>query len=110
MTQNSQSDSSKKVLITGATGYIGTQVCAELLKKDYEIHAIVLPNTVNDKLLMEQHELDLMDKQAVSDFFKDNKFEKLIHLAWYVGPKCQISPLNLEWLESSLHLIKTFSY
>lgn len=98
----------KKILVTGATGYIGTNVCEELLKQNYEVHAIVLPHHTDFKLPLILHPLDLMDAAAVSNFFKQHSFEKLIHLAWYVGPKCQISPLNIEWLRSSLHLIKTF--
>lgn len=98
----------KKILVTGASGYIGTQICSELLKNGYDIHALVYPEVSQSLNDITQYSLDLMNKEAVSDFFKNNSFEKMIHLAWYVGPKCQISPLNIEWLEASLHLIKTF--
>ena len=98
----------KRILVTGATGYIGTHLCKELIKKNYEIHAVVLPGKHQAVANIVFHELDLMDKQAVTAFLQNNSFEQLIHLAWYVGPKCQISPLNIEWMESSLHLIKTF--
>lgn len=98
----------KKVLVTGATGYIGQNLCKELIKANYEVHAIVLPHKHAPVANILFHELDLMDKNAVTAFLQNNSFEKLIHLAWYVGPKCQISPLNIDWLESSLHLIKTF--
>lgn len=97
----------KKVLVTGATGYIGTNVCKTLLQKGYEIHSIVHSND-NCDINMHKYKLDLLDKNAVTEFFRENKFKKLIHLAWYVGPKCQIHPINFDWLESSLHLIKTF--
>lgn len=98
----------KKILVTGATGYIGTQICSELMKNGYDIHALVYPEISQNLNSITQYPLDLMNKGAITDFFKNNSFEKMIHLAWYVGPKCQISPLNIEWLEASLHLIKTF--
>ncbi len=103
------SSSYKQVLVTGALGYIGRHLCEQLLQKNYQIHAIVRPGTVTEnKPGFTIYPLDLTDKEKVSAFLKTHPFEKLIHLAWYVGPKCQISPINIDCLESSLHLIKTF--
>lgn len=101
-------NSSKKILVTGAAGYIGSNVCDELIKKGYDVHAMVLSRPIDSSKKITSYKLDLMDREAVSEFLKENKFETIIHLAWYVGPKCQISPINIECLESSLHLIKTF--
>ena len=105
---NHHTDVSKKILITGATGYIGTNLCDALLKKNYDIHALVRSQARNKNPHITVHPLDLMDREKVASFLAQNRFETLVHLAWYVGPKCQISPLNIDWLESSLHLIKTF--
>lgn len=101
-------NSSKKILVTGGAGYIGSNVCDELIKKGYDVHATVLSRPIESSKKITSYKLDLMNRQDVSDFLRDNKFDTIIHLAWYVGPKCQISPLNIEYLESSLHLIKTF--
>lgn len=98
----------KKVLLTGATGFIGSQVTAELLKRGYEVHALVYPPFAPEKPNFVQHEMNLMDTKAVDDFLAQHSFENLIHLAWYVGPKCQTSPLNLDWLTTSINLIKSF--
>lgn len=98
----------EKILITGGTGFIGTQVVRELLERGYEVHSLVYPPFAPEQPNLIQHEMNLMDSAAVDAFLSGNHFEKLIHLAWYVGPKCQTSALNIDWLEVSLHLIKSF--
>lgn len=100
----------KKVLITGGTGFIGSQVVAELLCKGYEVHSLVYPPFAPEQPNLVQHEMNLMDDKAVDAFLAENSFDTLIHLAWYVGPKCQTSALNIDWLEASLHLIKSFHH
>lgn len=98
----------KKVLITGATGFIGSQVTAELLRRGYEIHALVYPSPIPDRPKLVQHEINLLDCKAVESFMADKHFDNLIHLAWYVGPKCHVHDLNMDWLMSSLNLLKCF--
>lgn len=98
----------KKVLLTGATGFIGSKVTAELLERGYEVHALVWPEVHADNTGLIQHKMNVLDAAAVDAFLAENHFENLIHLAWYVGPKCQTSPLNLDWLTASINLIKSF--
>lgn len=98
----------KKVLLTGSTGFIGAQVTTELLKREYEVHALVYPPFAAEQPNLVQHEMNLLDSKAVDEFLSQHNFENLIHLAWYVGPKCQTSPLNLDWLTASINLIKSF--
>lgn len=98
----------KKVLLTGSTGFIGSQVTAELLRRGYEVHALVYPPFAPEQPDLIQHEMNLLDNKAVDEFLSQHNFESLIHLAWYVGPKCQTSALNLDWLTASINLIKSF--
>lgn len=49
-----------------------------------------------------------MDTDAVNKFLKEHNFENLIHLAWYVGPKCHVHDLNLDWTLATLNLLKNF--
>ncbi len=99
----------KKVLITGATGFIGTQVVAELLRRGYEVHSLVYPAPAPKQENLYQYEMNLMDSHAVEAFLARHKFEKLIHLAWYVGPKCHVSDLNVDWVAATLHLLRSFA-
>ena len=98
----------KKVLLTGATGFIGSQVTAELLRRGYEVHALVYPPLSSAPNGLIPHEMNLLDSAAVEDFLARNNFENLIHLAWYVGPKCHVSNLNMEWIVASLNLLQSF--
>ena len=99
----------KKVLITGSTGFIGSQVTAELLRRGYEVHALVYPPFAPEQKNLVQHEMNLMDSKAINEFLSEHKFESLIHLAWYVGPKCHVHNLNMDWVIASLNLLQSFA-
>lgn len=98
----------KKVLLTGATGFIGSKVTAELLERGYEVHALVWPEVHADNSGLIQHKMNVLDAAAVDAFLAKNHFENLIHLAWFVGKKCHVSDLNLDWVVASLNLLKSF--
>ncbi len=98
----------KKVLVTGGSGFIGTQITKELVNRGYEVHIIVYPNLIIEKNNIIQHKVNLFNKKELEEILKENKFENLIHLAWYVGSKCHISELNLDWVSSSLDLLQLF--
>lgn len=99
----------KKVLITGSTGFIGTQVTAELLRRGYEVHALVYPPFAPEQPNLVQHEMNLLDSKAVDEFLSQHNFENLIHLAWYVGPKCHVHNLNVDWVIATLNLLQSFA-
>lgn len=98
----------KKVLITGGTGFIGSKITDELLNRGYEVHALVYPPFAPEKKNFIQHEMNLLDSVAVENFLAQNRFDSLIHLAWYVGAKCHVSDLNLDWVIATLNLLKSF--
>jgi len=98
----------KKVLLTGATGFIGTALTNELIRRGYEVHALVYPTALEKKESFIQYEMNLMDSKAIKDFLSTHHFENLIHLAWYVGPKCHIHNLNLNWTVATLNLLSAF--
>ena len=97
------------VLITGGTGFIGIPVVRELIARGYRVHAAVY--TASDVKLPDgviAHPLDLTDAAAVSRFMTEHRFENLIHLAWYVGAKCHVADVNLDWVMATLHLLREF--
>ena len=61
---------SKKVLITGATGFIGRNVVNQLIEKGYEVHSLVFPPFAPEQKGLFQYEMNLMDNNAVNEFWK----------------------------------------
>lgn len=98
----------KKILLTGATGFIGRHVVSELIERGYEVFAVSNSMSLPDKKGLVQIKLDLFDTDAVENFLQEQKFENLVHLAWYTGAKCHSSDLNLDWTSISINLLKTF--
>ena len=98
----------KQVLITGGTGFIGQNVVNQLLTRGYEVHSLVYPPFAAEQEGLIQYEMNLLDSKSVEEFFNFYYFENLIHLAWYVGAKCHIHDLNLDWTIATLNLLKYF--
>ena len=65
----------KQVLLTGATGFIGSQVTKELLRRGYEVHALVYPPFAPEQPNFIQHEMNLLDASAVEHFMAEHNFE-----------------------------------
>ena len=71
-----------KTLITGATGFVGSAVLRELLKKEHQIKALVRQSSVLDNLKNLDVEIvygDLKDKDSLKKCLKDCKH--LFHVA-----------------------------
>ena len=83
---------SKKVLITGGTGYIGSHTAVELLEKKYEV--FIIDNLSNSHISVlegikkitsiEPHfdKIDLTNKTAIEEYFEDHHdIDAIIHFA-----------------------------
>ncbi|HIU83310.1 MAG TPA: UDP-glucose 4-epimerase GalE [Candidatus Faecicola pullistercoris] len=84
-----------KILVTGGMGYIGSHTVIELINKGYE--PVIADNLCNSKIgVLDRiktitgvkpafYKIDLKDKAALSEVFKKEKFDDVIHFA---GLKC----------------------
>jgi len=98
----------KQVILSGGTGFIGAPVTNELVRRGYQVHQIVhgpAPAPMENVVF---HHLDLTDGAAFDRFMDKNPIDSLIHLAWYVGPKCHVSNLNMDWVIATLQMLKSF--
>ena len=81
----------KKILVTGGLGFIGSHTVVELQLAGYEV--VIIDNLYNSKIEVLESitsitsikpsyfNIDLRNKIAVEDFFKNNKIDGIIHFA-----------------------------
>jgi nucleoside-diphosphate-sugar epimerase len=101
----------KKVLLTGATGFIGRHCLPALVARGYEVHALSHSRGGLDSTLatIHWHHADLLDPKQVVALVEEIEPTHLLHCAWYAVPgKYWSAPENFQWGEASLHLFKTF--
>lgn len=100
----------KKVLLTGATGFIGSHCIAPLLARDFEIHAVTSKPDASPVPSVTWHHANLLDLATPGTLVEKIQPTHLLHLAWYVVPgKVIASPLNFDWVVSSLELFRQFA-
>src|SRR3978361_2375905 len=73
-----------KILVTGATGFIGTHVINELLKSNYQVIATTTRADLKSSIgKLSYAFLDLNNVKPDEDYFSSlNRPDILIHLAW----------------------------
>ena len=99
----------KKVLITGASGFIGRQCLAPLIERGFEVHALALEPLAEYEKDVVWHCQNFLDDEKTRDLIKTVQPGHCLHLAWYTEPgKYWSSPENLKWTASSLTLIQSF--
>lgn len=101
----------KKVLLTGASGFIGRHAIPALLSKGYEVHA-VSGKTVTPSLSANGywHQTDLLNPSQLEGLLKEVRPSHLLHFAWYTTPsKYWTSEVNLDWVKASLSLLQHFA-
>src|SRR5215510_6075006 len=77
----------KKVLLTGASGFIGYHCVEPLQARGYEVHAVsTKAREAKDARGVHWHECDITDARACSTLLQDVRPSHLLHLAWYVVP------------------------
>jgi nucleoside-diphosphate-sugar epimerase len=97
----------KRVLVTGASGFIGRQSLPALVARGYDVHAICRQGSPAGPATW--HRVDLMDQDRVSRLLDDVRPSHLLHFAWDVAHgKYWTSPENLRWVEASLTLLSRF--
>jgi nucleoside-diphosphate-sugar epimerase len=98
-----------RVLVTGASGFIGRHVLPMLVARDHEVHAVSSRDATAAVPGVRWHRADLLEPGAPARLAASVGAERLLHLAWYAEPgKYWTSPLNYEWVARSLELVGAF--
>jgi len=100
----------KRVMITGASGFIGRHVLPALVARGYEVHAASSRKSGSDGLGIKWHGVNLLDSTACSVLMAKVRPSHLLHLAWYTDHgKYWSSPANIAWVQASLGLLRAFT-
>jgi nucleoside-diphosphate-sugar epimerase len=98
-----------RVLVTGASGFIGRHVVPLLAGRGHEVHAVARRKMDFDACVT-GHAVDLLDPAAARALIGRARPAALLHLAWIVTPGAfWTAPENLDWVAASLALIRAFA-
>lgn len=94
-----------KVLLTGATGFVGRYVAKELERQGIEYMSLQRGLASDARA----RQMDLLDTLEIESLFQKLKPTHLIHLAWYAEHgKYWDSELNLQWVLATRRLVEAF--
>lgn len=106
----------KRVLLTGAGGFVGRRCVPELLARGYEVHAVSrrpeahAGATPGDATRLRWHTADLFDAGGVVALVAEVQPTHLLHMAWYTEHgKFWAAVENLSWVGASLALFEAFA-
>lgn len=105
----------KKILVTGASGFLGKSCLPLLLEAGYTVHAVTSGNAkyaIDNVKNLCWHQVDLLnDELKIKTLMEKVQPTHLLHLAW-----CRTIPGqywnntdNFRWVEASLRLFRLFA-
>ncbi|HLG55057.1 MAG TPA: NAD(P)-dependent oxidoreductase [Vicinamibacterales bacterium] len=97
-----------RVLVTGASGFVGRWSIEPLRERGAEVHAVTGPAEAGH-YEHEVHQVDLHDRGAVDALMRQVRPTHLLHFAWIATPGVYLTSLeNPRWVQSSLQLVEAF--
>lgn len=104
----------KRVLVTGATGFLGRHSLKPLLRLGYEVHAVTARSAEEAErsvgLPVRWHRHDLLDPAGPREAVAASRPSHLLHFAWQVEGWSEAgAEVNRRWLEASLGLLEGFA-
>jgi nucleoside-diphosphate-sugar epimerase len=99
-----------RILLTGATGFIGSHVARALVREGHEVHALVRGQSNLGRIEDLTSSLHLIKGDLLNPTFvlQPSAFDLGLHFAWYVEPgKYLHQPQKEDWIAASLRLAST---
>jgi len=98
----------KRVLVTGATGFVGRHVVPALAERGFEVHAAGRTTLPLEGVAW--HPVDLLDGPSPAEVVRAVEPTHLLHLAWYAEHgRFWEAPENLDWVAASMRLLRAFA-
>jgi nucleoside-diphosphate-sugar epimerase len=98
----------KRILVTGASGFVGRHCLPLLDARGYEVHAVSI-KAEDATRNIHWHRANLLVPSEAQELVAGIKPTHMLHFAWYAEPKKYwTSPENLQWVQASLELLRVF--
>jgi len=101
----------ERVLVTGATGFVGRPLAAALAAQGFSVHAVSHhpAKVLAGEGVAVWHRADLLDAAEVAALVRDVRPGVLVHAAWFVvHGQFWTAPENGVWLDASTELAARF--
>lgn len=100
----------KRLLITGATGFIGRHCISPAIAAGFETHAVASVRPLSDFPSVRWHSLDLLAPGGVERLIAEIAPTHILHLAWETTHGSYwSSPANLDWLAFGARMTAAFA-
>ncbi len=105
----------RRVLVTGAAGFLGNPCCDFLSHRGLEVHAVSRSpaharQAVESRRGIRWWQTDLLEPGAARRLVEEIRPTHLLHLAWATGADgFRDSPENYRWIGPSLELLSAFA-
>lgn len=99
----------ERLLLTGASGFVGRALVAPLRAQGFELH-VVTRHAMPAAEGVHRHAADLLDATAARALLRDVRPAVLLHAAWYVAHgRFWTAPENADWVDASEALADAFA-
>ena len=99
----------KRILVTGAGGFIGRAAIAPLVSRGFEVHAVARTQASGRDARATWHHADLLAPGQPARLVDAIRPSHLLHLAWYAVPgKYWTASENVDWVAASASLARAF--
>jgi nucleoside-diphosphate-sugar epimerase len=100
----------RKVLVTGAGGFIGRHALGRLSERGFDVHAVTSSGSPSVRTACTWHRANLLDFAQIENLMRTVQPTHMLHFAWYAVPgKYWTSEENFLWVQASLELLRQFS-
>lgn len=100
----------KRILVTGASGFIGRHCLPPLAAAGHEVHAVSRREPPGSPPGVRWHRADLLDPVQTGELIERVRPTHLLHLAWFVEHgRYRTAPENFRWVAGSIRLVEEFA-